>query len=311
MNAPGAAPGMRSVQRLLLGWYARNGREHLPWRLTRDPYRVVVSEFMLQQTQVDRVVPKYEAFIARFPGFGSLAAASTADVLRLWQGLGYNSRAVRLKQLAQAVMDRFGGAMPYDEESLRSLPGIGPYTVAAIRAFAFDLDDIAVDTNVRRVTHRMLHGLEHPPAVSSRELDRNVHSLVPRGRGHDWNSALMDLGATLCTARAPKCSICPLEPVCVASPIDAAELEGARMRHARRRSPQDAIPFEQTTRFARGRIIDRLRALPPGKRISLLDLHREVWSPLNRAPNELETVLAALRRDGLVHFEDQEVALQD
>ena len=296
---------------LLLAWYERHGRAHLPWRTTRDPYRILVSEFMLQQTQVDRVLPKYEAFVDRFPDFASLASASTADVLRLWQGLGYNSRAVRLKQIAQAVVERYGGAMPSDEQTLRSLPGIGPYTVAAVRAFAFDLDDAALDTNVRRVTHRVLHGLEHPPKIPVRALDADARALVPAGRGHDWNSAMMDLGATICTARAPKCLICPLQPACAAAPIDGALLEHARTAHARRRSPQEAIPFERTTRYARGRIIDRLRELPPGRRISLLDLHADVTHRLGRTAEDLANLLEALSRDGLVRVHEQQVSLQD
>lgn len=299
------------LQRLLLDWYARFGRSHLPWRMTRDPYRVLVSEFMLQQTQVDRVLPKYEAFLERFPDVAELAAASTADVLRMWKGLGYNSRAVRLKQIAQEVVERFGGVMPSDETTLRTLPGIGPYTVSAVRAFAFDCDDAALDTNVRRVTHRVLHGLEHPPAVSAAVLDADARALVPRGRGHDWNSAMMDLGATICTARAPKCLICPMQTACAAAPIDTGLLEAARTNHARKRSPQEAIPFEQTTRYARGRIVDRLRELPPGKRISFLDLHEDVTSRIGRTAEELETLIGALERDGLVTTRGKAVALQE
>ncbi len=300
-----------SVQALLLDWYAKYGRDHLPWRQTRDPYRVLVSECMLQQTQVDRVLPKYEAFVERFPDFSSLAAASTADVLRLWQGLGYNSRAVRLKQLAQAVVENFDGRMPQEEDALHALPGVGPYTVAALRAFAFDLDDAAIDTNVRRVVHRVLHGLEHPPAVSSAVLDADAHALVPSGRGHDWNSAMMDLGATICTARASKCLICPLQSACAAAPIDAAQLERARERSRPKRTGQDRIPFEQTTRYARGRIIDRLRDLPPGKRISLLDLHRDLSRQLKRDRDDLGAIVAALVRDGLIDIHDEQVALRD
>jgi A/G-specific adenine glycosylase len=296
---------------LLLGWYAQYGRSHLPWRMTRDPYRILVSEFMLQQTQVDRVLPKYQAFLERFADFGALAAASTADVLRMWKGLGYNSRAVRLKQIAQAVVDRFGGVMPSDEATLRTLPGIGPYTVAAIRAFAFDCDDAALDTNVRRVTHRVLHGLEHPAAVPQSRLDDDARALVPEGRGHDWNSAMMDLGATICTARAPKCLICPVQAACAAAPVDAAHLERARGVHARKRSPQEAIPFERTTRYARGRIIDRLRELPPGQRISLLDLHQDVTSRIGRTTEELQSLVQALERDGLVTTRGKSVALQE
>ena len=299
------------IAELLLDWYAKHGRSHLPWRMTRDPYRILVSEFMLQQTQVDRVLPKYEAFIERFPDFGALAAASTADVLRMWKGLGYNSRAVRLKQIAQAVVERFGGVMPQDLETLRSLPGIGPYTVAAVRAFAFDCDDAALDTNVRRVTHRILHGVEHPPAVTQARLDDDARNLVPKGRGHDWNSAMMDLGATICTARAPKCLICPMQPACAAAPIDPAHLEQARGNHARKRAPQEAIPFEQTTRYARGRIIDRLRELPPGRRISLLDLHEDVTSRIGRTAEDLEMLVKALERDGLVSTRGKRVALQE
>ena len=302
---------MNTVRRLLLAWYERHGRAHLPWRTTRDPYRVLVSEFMLQQTQVDRVLPKYEAFLERFPDVPALASASTADVLRMWQGLGYNSRAVRLRQIAQAVVERFGGAMPSDEQTLRSLPGIGPYTVAAVRAFAFDCDDAAIDTNVRRVTHRVLHGLEHPPRVAAADLDADARALVPSGRGHDWNSAMMDLGATICTARAPKCLICPLQPACAAAPIDAAQLESARSVHVRKRSPQEAMPFEKTTRYARGRIIDRLRELPPGQRISLLDLHEQVTLRIGRTREELDALVNRLQDDGLVAVRDRQVSLQE
>lgn len=302
---------MKRVRRLLLDWYARNGRAHLPWRQTRDPYRILVSEFMLQQTQVDRVLPKYVAFIERFPDFAALASAPTADVLREWRGLGYNSRAVRLKQIAVEVTERFGGAMPSGERALRELPGIGPYTVAAVRAFAFDLDDAAVDTNVRRVVHRVLHGCEHPPAVEAATLDREAHEFVPEGRGHDWNSAVMDLGATICTARAPKCLLCPLQAACEAAPIDAATLEAARATHARKRAPQDAIPFEKTTRYARGRIVDRLRELPPGQRISLLDLHRDVSAKVQRSREEIDAIVKALMRDGLLEMQGEQVALRD
>lgn len=298
-------------QQLLLEWYERNGRAHLPWRTTRDPYCILVSEFMLQQTQVDRVLPKYEAFIARFSDFAALAAASTADVLRMWQGLGYNSRAVRLQQIAREVSERFDGVMPSDERTLRSLPGIGPYTVAAIRAFAFNCDDAAIDTNVRRVTHRVLHGVEHPPLVPAAQLDADARALVPHGRGHDWNSAVMDLGATICTARAPKCLLCPMQSACAAAPVDAALLERARTKNLRKRSPQEALPFEQTTRYARGRIIDRLRELPPGQRISLLDLHEQVTLRIGRSREELDTLVQRLERDGLVAVRGKQVSLQE
>ncbi len=302
---------MKRVRRLLLAWYARYGRANLPWRVSRDAYLILVSEFMLQQTQVERVLPKYEAFVERFPDVWTLADASTADVLRMWRGLGYNSRAVRLKRIAAAIVEDFGGVMPREEAVLRSLPGVGPYTAAAIRAFAFESDDAAIDTNVRRVAHRVLHGLEHPPLVTAAQLDADAQRLVPGGRGHDWNSAMMDLGATICTARAPKCLLCPLRPACASAPIDAAHLERARAAWLRKRSPQESVPFEKTTRYARGRIIDRLRELPAGQRISLMDLHRDVTHGMGRSARELERLVDVLAREGLVDVRNQQVSLQE
>ena len=297
---------MTDIQAALLNWYARAGRADLPWRVRRDPYFTVVSEFMLQQTQVDRVVPKFAAFVERFPGFASLAAASVADVLREWKGLGYNSRALRLKQLADVVVAEHGGALPHDPASLRALPGIGPYTASAIRAFAYDEDDAACDVNVRRVVHRLLFGIEFPPAANDRTLDARALALVPEGCAHDWNSAMMDLGATVCTARAPKCGACPLAAYCAAAPIDAAALEAARTSHAKPLSPQAGMRFERTTRYARGRIVDRLRDLPPGCAISLLDLHRDLAPALQgRSIDEVAGVVGALVRDGLVEGEGE------
>jgi A/G-specific adenine glycosylase len=297
---------------MLLTWYARHGRRELPWRRVRDPYYTLVSEFMLQQTQVDRVVPKFEAFVARFPNIVALANASVGDVLREWQGLGYNSRAVRLHETARLVAERFGGVMPSETHLLRRLPGVGPYTAAAIRAFGFDLDDAPVDTNIRRIVHRVAFGIEHPPKVAPRELDVRAHEYVASGSSHDWNSAMMDLGATICTARAPKCLLCPLREHCAAAPVDAAALESARRQHAKIPSPQNAIPWESTTRFARGRIVDRLRALPPGRRISLLDLHGDL-QPLmpERSLEDVGRLVAILERDGLVARDGETIALRD
>lgn len=303
---------MIEIRRKLLGWYRRHGRAALPWRTVRNPYRTVVSEFMLAQTQVERVIPKFEAFVQRFPDFGSLARAPLADVLREWKGLGYNLRAVRLHRLAQAVVERYDGALPSDCEALRPLPGVGPYTVAAIRAFGFNLDDAPIDTNVRRIVNRLFFGLEYPQPVAARELDGQARALVPHGRAHDWNSALMDLGATICTARAPKCLLCPVRADCAAAPVDAAQLDRLRERGTRRRSPQERIPFVQTTRYARGRIVDRLRELPPGERISLLELYDSISASIaGRSFDEVRGFVGALERDGLVTHDGTDVALRE
>ncbi len=299
---------MTRVQRRLLRWFERHGRSALPWRTTRSPYRTLVSEFMLAQTQVERVVAKFEPFVERFPDFASLARASTADVVRQWKGLGYNSRAVRLHSLARAVVERHGGTLPHEREQLRALPGIGPYTAAATRAFAFDLDDAPIDTNVRRIVARLAFGIEFPEPPP-RELDERAGRLVPKGRAHDWNSALMDLGATICTARAPKCLLCPLSAECAAAPVDAAELD--RLRGARR-TGRSVVPFERTRRYARGRIVDRLRELPPGQRISLLDLHREIEPAISgRTVEDVRSFVAALERDGVVMRDGNHVALRE
>jgi A/G-specific adenine glycosylase len=285
----------------LLAWYARHGRTHLPWRATRDPYRILVSEFMLQQTQVERVIPLYEAFVARFPSFEALAAADAGDVVRAWRGLGYNSRAVRLHALARAVMERHGGRLPRETDALRALPGIGAYTAAAVRAFAFELDDAAVDVNLRRVIHRVAFGLEYPLQADDRALDTLAIAAVPRGAAHDWNSAMMDLGATLCTARAARCLVCPLREACTAAPVDPARLAALSRMHAQPKPPQSAIPFERTTRFLRGRIIDRLRDVPQHASITLDDLRADLSHvvPADRL-HEIEGVVDMLVREGML-----------
>ncbi len=285
----------------LLRWYAVHGRAHLPWRAEPTPYRVVVSEFMLQQTQVERVLPAFEAFVARFPGFERLAAASRADVVRAWRGLGYNSRAVRLHELARAVRDRHAGALPNDETALRALPGVGSYTARAILAFAFGVGVVAVDTNVRRIVHRTLFGLEHPPKAADTELTAAAAAFVVPEKSFAINSALMDLGAAICTARAPKCLICPLRRRCAAAPIDAASLAQAASKTASRAKLKPRQRFEQTTRFLRGRIVDRLRSLPPCRAISFLELRAEL-RPLLAIHGDagFSRALEALEREGLL-----------
>src|SRR5262249_38412709 len=185
----------------ILAWYAAVRRD-LPWRRTNDPYAILVSEVMLQQTQVARVVPSYEAFLARFPSAAALADASAAAVLRAWSGLGYNRRALAL-QAAAKVVAREG--WPREVEGLMALPGVGPYTAAAVASFAFDVQAAAVDTNVRRVIERIDRRRWRPP-----QLARRAAALLPAGRAADWNQALMELGATICTARTPECDACPV-----------------------------------------------------------------------------------------------------
>ncbi len=293
------------VHALLLNWYKINGRTALPWRRSSSPYYTLVSEFMAQQTQIERVIPKFEEFVRHFPDVAALAQAPAAAVLRAWKGLGYNSRAIRLKQVAEVVIRTHDGAIPSEKQALEQLPGIGPYTAAAIRVFAFKIDDAAIDTNVRRVVGRLFFG-ERVSANVAREIDRMAASIVPPGRADDWHSALMDLGSTICNARSPKCLLCPLQSQCISAPIDTASLQ------RRRAGSTPPVRYETTARYARGRLIDRLRELPPGERISLLDLRRDLEPVLaDRSSDDVSALVSALEKDGLIVRSGEHVSLPE
>ena len=219
--APPAAADTRSqIHDRLLAWYATCGRATLPWRHTRDPYAILVAEVMLQQTQVERVLPKYHAFLARFPTLAALAEASTADVIKAWAGLGYNLRAVRLQTIARQAIERYGGALPNTLDGLLALAGIGRYTAGAVACFAFGLPVATVDTNIRRVLWRLFRGVEPAVWPSGTRAARDALALaewaLPADRAYDWQQALMDLGATVCLGRRPLCERCPLTGCCAA-----------------------------------------------------------------------------------------------
>jgi A/G-specific adenine glycosylase len=240
------------VNDALLDWYAAHRRD-LPWRRTTDPYAILVSEVMLQQTQVARVIPRYEAWLERWPTAAALAQAPVADVLSAWVGLGYNRRALRLREACAAVAAH---GWPQD---LTELPGVGQYTAAALGAFAFGRDTVALDTNVRRLFARI-----------GRELEPRA------GEGPLFNQATIELGALVCRARAPRCEACPLEPGCSwdgDAPV--------------RRAP--AVRFEDTDRWVRGRVI---AALAAGEDLPLIDASR-----LERALAALERD-GLVQRDG-------------
>jgi A/G-specific adenine glycosylase len=208
---PAHAPAFR---RRLLAWYGRH-RRPLPWRSTRDPYAILVSEIMLQQTQVARVEGYWTRFLERYPTVEDLAAASADAVHESWAGLGYYARARNLHAAAREVVRDHGGTLPREPEALRRLPGIGRYTAAAVASIAYGADVGTVDTNVARVLARVfgVRGAKKS-AARARRTWRLVDALVPAGRAGDWNQALMDLGATTCTARAPRCPACPVHSVC-------------------------------------------------------------------------------------------------
>jgi A/G-specific adenine glycosylase len=209
----------RRFQRLLLNWYAANGRD-LPWRNTSDPYHILVSEVMLQQTQVDRVVPKYHEFLERYPSLEDLADAPVKDVKKTWYPLGYNIRPERLHSIACETVERYGGKLPNDQEELLSFKGIGRYTAGAIRSFAFNEDAPILDTNVMRVLYRVFLA-KGDPKKQKTKLWELSEALIPSGKGYDFNQAIMDFGAICCTARNPSCSGCPMKPICKTYPFES------------------------------------------------------------------------------------------
>jgi A/G-specific adenine glycosylase len=214
----------RSFRRRLLTWYRRHGRD-LPWRTTNDPYHILVSEIMLQQTQVDRVLPKYVEWLDKYPSFAALASAPEQEVSATWYPLGYNIRPRRLQMIAREAVARYGGQLPADEVTLRSFKGIGPYTAGALRSFAFRQRAAILDTNVARVLFRVFVGRgEQKSHAMKRLLWAISGALVPARHVFDFNQALIDLGALVCVARNPKCLICPMALSC----------------RARRLQPEDA-----------------------------------------------------------------------
>jgi len=274
--------GIPALQRSLLAWADAAGRD-LPWRRTRDPWAVLVSELMLQQTQVARVVPRYEAFLARFPTPASCAAAPAADVIRLWAGLGYNRRALHLQGAARAVTARHGGRLPGALADLLRLPGIGAYTARAVLAFAFESDVAVLDANARRALSRAL----------GRPVDqRAADALVPAGRGWAWNQAVLDLGATVCRAR-PACASCPLARAAACAWRDAGRPAPDPWRRGR---PQ--APFEGSDRQGRGRLVAALRA----GRLPWPDVAAATGWPAD--PERARRVAGALVAEGLAVEEE-------
>jgi A/G-specific adenine glycosylase len=207
---------MPTLSRLLLNWYHKNGRT-LPWRDHPDSYAVWVSEIMLQQTRVETVIPYFEKWMNLFPDVASLANASERDVLNAWEGLGYYSRARNLHKAAQVVAEKFNGQLPLDLTELRSLPGIGRYTVGAIASMAFGMDEPTLDGNLRRVFARLFDVNEFADSPAGEKILWELAAQnLPKGQAGDYNQALMDLGATICIPKNPRCLLCPLMKICEA-----------------------------------------------------------------------------------------------
>lgn len=277
----------------LLEWFAEQGRD-LPWRHTRDPWEILVSELMLQQTQVARVLERWPRFLQRFPTASACADAPAADVIDEWAGLGYNRRALNLHRAAIAVRDEHGGTMPHSLTELLALPGVGPYTARAIRAFAYEKDDAVVDTNVGRILAR-LEGRSLKPRAAQDLAD----SLVPSGLGWEWNQAIMELGALRCRP-TPRCDDCPISSDCSwrltghAEPDPASGSAGVSKGQS---------TFQGSDRQGRGRLIDRLRS----GSVRDNDLAAVMGWP--DEPDRARRVAATLLLDGLAVHEKEAWAL--
>ena len=256
-------PALRDA---ILAWYDANGRR-LAFRATRDPYAVLVSELMAQQTQAERAATAWTAWMARFPTVESLAAAPVAEVVRAWAGLGYNRRAINLQRAARVIVDEHAGRVPDTVEGLDALPGVGPYTARAVAAIAFGRPVGAVDTNVRRVLGRA--AASDAAAIPARDLQALADAVVPHDRPGDWTHALMDVGAMLCRPRSPRCVHCPAQAWCrfAAGDRPATAPDRARSRGAR---PTEH-PFPSTKRWLRGRIVERARDADDGDWIAFAD----------------------------------------
>jgi len=214
-----APPDRRRFRQRLLTWYGRHGRD-LPWRKTDDPYHILVSEIMLQQTQVDRVLPKYAEWLGKYPSMEVLAAAPEKDVTKTWYPLGYNIRPKRLQSIARESVEKYGGQLPSDQETLLSFKGIGAYTAGAIRSFAFRERAAILDTNVARVLFRVFVAKGDPKSHAMKQhLWKISETVMPMRHVFDFNQALMDFGAMICVARNPKCLVCPMAKSCRAYPF--------------------------------------------------------------------------------------------
>src|SRR5256884_125234 len=221
---------VRAFRRSLLDWYRRYGRD-LPWRGTRDPYAILVSEFMLQQTQVSTVIPYYNEWLYRFPDFAALARATENDVLHAWQGLGYYARARNLHATAKLVQDRHRGRVPPDVDSMRQLPGVGAYIAHAVATFAFDQSVPIVEANTARVLSRLFNLRTPIDSTAGRQaLWQKAATLVPKNSARAYNSALIDLGALICLPRHPKCGICPVKNFCRAKNPESLPIKKSRLR---------------------------------------------------------------------------------
>ncbi|HXF99497.1 MAG TPA: A/G-specific adenine glycosylase [Bacteroidota bacterium] len=283
----------RNFVRAILAWYRRHGRS-LPWRNISHPYRILVSEFMLQQTQVSRVLEKYPSFLLRFPTLRSLAEAPRREVILAWDGLGYNNRAVRLHECAKTLLHRYRGTLPTSYEELVRLPGIGPYTANALLVSVHRRPVAVVDVNVQRVLSRVFWRMPSLDAVQdASRVAACAFAILPRRRAYDWTQAMMDLGATICLARNPRCGACPVASLC--------RSRGAMLRSIGRRTSGERTFDGLPNRIYRGRVVTYLRKNK--KPCSAIRIARAVRPTFAHShASWFVALLKKLERDGLIRL---------
>jgi A/G-specific adenine glycosylase len=288
---------VKYIHKQLLRWYHHHQRE-LSWRKTRDPYAILVSEIMLQQTQVQRVQLKLREFIKQFPTIRKLAHAPVADVIRVWRGMGYNRRAVHLQKLASIVVKEYDGKIPSDPESLRLLPGIGKYTAYAVACFAFGHRVPVVEVNVRRVLSRYFWKMNDVSSVKpENEIWKIAEEILPRNAS-DWNQGLMDLGATICTRAKTRCESCPLKTRCSSKHLEMQARTNKGTRSEKSSEPMyDGIPI----RLWRGKIVEVLRDVPAERSLGLRQIGTKVKKNFHVAElSWLTKIINRLIEDGIL-----------
>ena len=271
---------MSSLHQPVRTWYKKNRRD-LPWRST-DAWGVLVSEIMLQQTPVARVLPIYIEWMKRWPTPAALAAATPAQVITAWGRLGYPRRALRLHECAKVISTQHKGRIPDTQSELRELPGIGDYTSAAIIAFAFDGRSLVLDINIRRLFARVIDGIEVPTAAPTKSERQDREKLIPAKNPHVWAAATMELGALICTAKNPKCGQCPLADQCIWRSLDYPLSD----------QPKRTQSWHGTDRQCRGVIVQALRENPSLAKKEIMQL----WD----VPSQVEKAILTLLEDGLV-----------
>jgi A/G-specific adenine glycosylase len=264
----------------IISWFKKNKRD-LPWRKT-DVWGVLVSEFMLQQTPVNRVLPVYQEWIKRWPTAAALAAATPAEVITAWGRLGYPRRALRLHECAKVITHELSGKIPEDENELRKLPGIGEYTAAAMAAFAFNKRSLVLDINIRRLFARLFDGVEVPSQSSTKSEKSRYEALIPKKEAHIWAAATMELGAIICTSQSPKCGICPVAHGCTWRSLDYPKSDVVKRTQT----------WHGTDRQCRGTIVQALR----DNEVLTKSQISQLWD----VPSQLEKAILTLLDDGLI-----------